>query len=250
MLKNLAEIAIEAELASAKALERAAAIADRDGIPLIEALVSFEKVDELALIGALRKQLRVPLADPASVMVESEALRSLSQDVCRRRRVMPLAVVYEAGEKRLRLAMADPTDPVAIAEVEHRSGLTIVPELMTLSAITEMVSREYKKIVTEVVKRDRRLFGDAAHDATRNATASRPTIGGAATSGAAAIDAARAKMSDSDNPKTIPFHRISDEAELAVRFNALLRLLIENKIISEDEFEDEVRDLLRELSES
>ena len=56
-------------------------------------------------------------------------------------------------------------------------------------------------------------------------------------------------MSDSDNPKTIPFHRISDEAELTVRFNALLRLLIENKIISEDEFEDEVKDLLRELEE-
>ncbi len=53
-------------------------------------------------------------------------------------------------------------------------------------------------------------------------------------------------MSD-DNPKTIPFHRISDETEITVRFNALLRLLVENRIISEDKFEDEVCALLKEL---
>jgi len=236
VLKNLAEIAIEAELASPKALERAAAVADRDGIPLIEALVRGEKVDELALIGAMRKQLRVPLVDPAAVTVESEALRSLSKDVCRRRRVMPLAVVYEAGEKRIRLAMADPTDPVAIAEVEHRCGLTIMPQLMTLSAIEEMVDREYKKIVTEVMKRDRRLFGESATNARAIGTAQGKII------------MSENDGNDGDIPKTIPFHRISDEAEITVRFNALLRLLVENKIISEDEFEDEVRDLLKELN--
>lgn len=232
MLKTLAEIALESELATSKTLDRAAAIADREDLPLVEALVRDGKVDEVALLAALRKRLRVPIADPASVKVESEALRSLSVDVCRRRRVMPLAVVYEQGEKRLRLAMADPTDPVAIAEVEHRSGLTIVPELMTLSAIKEMVEDEYKKIVTEVVKRDRRLFGADAEPVKSSGSSG--------------------SMDDKkpdDNPKTVPFHRISDEAEISVRFTALLRLLIENKIISEDEFEDEVRDLLKELAE-
>ncbi len=228
MLKNLAEIVLESELASPKVLERAAAIADRKDIPLIEALIVDEKVDEIALIGALRKQLRVPLADPADVSVESEALRSLSKDVCRRRRVMPLAITYEAGEKRLRLAMADPTDPVAIAEVEHRCGLTIVPELMTLSAIMEMVDTEYKKFVTEVMKRDSRLFGESL---------------------SSAVESVASKMSsDTDPSKTIPFHRVSDEAELSVRVNALVQLLIENNLISEDDYEDKVRELLKEQS--
>jgi hypothetical protein len=51
-------------------------------------------------------------------------------------------------------------------------------------------------------------------------------------------------------PKTVPYHRISDEADLAERFEALLRLLVENKIISEDEFEEEVRQLLKERDRS
>ncbi len=235
MLKNLAEIALDADLASSKALERAAVIADGRGIPLVEALITHENVDELALIRALRKQLRVPLADPADVKIESEALRSLSKDLCQRRRVMPLAISYEAGDKRLRLAMADPTDPVAIAEVEHRSGMTIVPELMTLSAIIEMVDTEYKKIVTEVMKRDKQLFGAAtdspASDIKTTKMESLPEL-----------SAPRI-----DPTKTVPYHRVSDEAELNVRFEALLQLLIENKVISEDAFEEQVRELLKEI---
>lgn len=223
MLKSLAEIALEARLASDEALERAAAASDRDGLPLVEHLVREADIDQVSLVAALRKQLRVPVADPATAGADPEALRTLSRDVCRRRRVMPLAVFYEGGERKLRLAMADPTDAVAVAEVEHRTGLEVRPVLMTLSAITEMVDREYKKIVTEVMRRDRSPSLDVA--ARKQPAMSSET---------------------SDSPKTAPYHRISDEADLSERFEALLRLLVENKIISEDEFEDEVRQLLKE----
>lgn len=220
MLKTLAEIALEADLASEEALQRAVVASDRDGKPLVEHLVREAEIDEVALVAALRKQLRVPLADPATVKVEPEALRALSRDVCRRRRVIPLAVTFEAGDRKLRLAMADPTDAIALAEVEHRTGLDIQPELMTLSAITELVDVEYKKIVTEVIRRSRDT--EKAPPAPANDAPREPT------------------------PGTVPFHRISDEAGLTERFEALLRLLFENKIISEDEFEDQVRQLIRE----
>lgn len=220
MLKTLAEIALEAKLASRDALERAVVASDRDGKPLVEHLVREAAIDEVALVAALRRQLRVPLADPATVKVEADALRTLSQDVCRRRRVIPLAVVYEAGDRKLRLAMADPTDAIALAEVEHRTGLDIQPELMTLSTITEMVEQEYRKIVTEVMRRNRTAEEQTAMSPPRDAP--------------------------DEAPQTVPYHRISDEAGLGERFEALLRLLIENKIISEDEFEDEVRQLLKE----
>jgi hypothetical protein len=215
-VKTLAEIALEAELASSDALERAVVASDRDGLPLVEHLVREAEIDEVALVAALRRGLRVPTPDPATVKVEPDALRTLSQDVCRRRRVMPLSVFYDGEDRKLRLAMADPTDAIALAEVEHRTGLDILPELMTLSAITEMVEVEYGKIVTEVMRRDRK-------------------------------QPAMSSSRDEDNaPKTVPYHRISDEADLAERFEALLRLLVENKIISEDEFEDQVRQLLKE----
>lgn len=232
VLNTLAEIALDAGLTSAEALERAAAASDRDGLPLVEHLVREAAIDEVALIAALRKRLRIPLADPASASPEPEALRTLSRDVCRRRRVMPLGLIYEGGERLLRLAMADPTDAVALAEVEHRTGLEVTPELMTLSAITEMVDREYGKIVTEVMRRGRAAGGDEDTGAGDE------------------LGAVPEASAEPDAPKTVPYHRISDEADLSERFAALLHLLIENKIISEDEFEEEVRQLLKERDRS
>jgi hypothetical protein len=103
---------------------------------------------------------------------------------------------------------------------------------MTLSAITEMVDREYGKIVTEVMRRGRAAGGDED-------TGTGDELG--------AVPEASAEP---DAPKTVPYHRISDEADLSERFAALLHLLIENKIISEDEFEEEVRQLLKERDRS
>jgi hypothetical protein len=247
VLKRLAEIVIDAKLASREQVVRAARLAEERRIPLIAALVRQEGMDELALVAAIRRQVRVPLLDPALVEHDPEALRELSQDTCRRLGVMPLAVSsYDSDSRTLQLAMADPTDAVAVAEVEHITGCQIEGHLMPLSAIEELVQKGYRSFVTEVM---RRASGDATQPIpsalmqvqdTRRVYAPdvvevRDTLG----------EALAASEPGEAPPTTVPFHRLSDEASLELRHRALLELLMQKNLVTEAEYEEQIRLLMK-----
>jgi hypothetical protein len=231
--RSLAEIVLEEGLATAASLEKAAAAADRDGTPLVCALVRECGLDEVALVAALRRHIRVTTADPATVAPEPEAVRELQRDVCRRQRVAPLSISSYGREGRvLRLAMADPTDTVAVAEVEHVTGCRVEPVLMTVSAVEELVEKTYRALVTEVMKR----MGEAGPPPARAARAKAGAEGAAA--------AGRGGKSPGA-PITVPFHKLSEEADVETRLRAVIRLLVAKQVVTEDELEEEVRRLLR-----
>jgi hypothetical protein len=232
--RTLAEIVLEEGLATASSVLRAAEVADRDGIPLVVALVRECAIDEVAMVAALRRHVRVALADPATVASEPDAVRELARDVCQRLRVVPLAVSSYDGRRRLlRLAVADPTDAVAMAEIEHHTGCQLEPVLMTLSAIEELVDKAYRHFVTEVMPRDSKRQLAAA---------------------VAAFKAREAFGTVSDEttpaPATVPYHRLSDEAELEIRLRAVMNLLLEKQVFTEDELEEMVRQLMRQRDSS
>lgn len=237
MPKPLAEIAIDAGLVDRDQVVEAAQHADETGEPLIVALIRGCGIDELALVAAVRRQMRVPLSDPAHVKLDPDALREIPRDACRRLRVLPLSVaVYDRGPRLLRVAMADPTDTVAIAEIEHISGCRIEVTLMPLSAIEEMVEKGYRAFVTEVMQRAPARAGNV-----RSGFPISPVT----------TPSARAGGTDDDEaaPATMPFHRLSEEAHITLRHQALLDLLVEKKIISEDEYEEQVRQLMKQRAD-
>lgn len=230
MPKPLAEIAIDADLVTREQVTRAADRADETGVPLVVALIRELGVDELALVGAIRRQIRVPLTDPASAKLDPDALRELSRDVCRRLRVLPLSIsVYDRGPRLLRVAMADPTDGVAIAELEHLTGCRVEVTLMPLSAIEEMVERGYRAVVTEVLKRQAPVFGSGSGAGTARKLDGDPS-------------------DDGPQPATMPFHRLSDEADVGTRLQALLDILLDRGVISDDEYEERIRQLMKRQS--
>src|SRR3954447_22212228 len=98
-MKTLAEIAIEAGLVTKDSAVKAGRIAAMKQQPLVHVLIRELGVDEVALIGALRKQTRVPLIDPKDVQVDPEALRLVAKDVCARLRVLPLALTHDGATK-------------------------------------------------------------------------------------------------------------------------------------------------------
>jgi len=223
--KSLAEIVIDEELASPEDVDSAAEVSDRKGSPLVTVLIRDFSVDEVNVVAAMKRHLRVPLLDPDSVTVEPEALRVLPHEVCKRLRVVPLSVAdYNSGPRLLRVAMADPTDRVSVAEVEHHSGCRVEAALMTLSAVEEMVEKVYKRFVTQVIQRGK---------------------AGTSLSAAGKTEASAERTEPENKPSTVPFHRITDDAELSVRHRALIELLLEKHIISEDEYEEQVRLLMK-----
>jgi type IV pilus assembly protein PilB len=212
----LAEIVLDSGLASQEDLRRAAEEADTRKTPLVVVLIRDYGVDELAMLRALKKATRVPVTDPANTEVDTEALRQISREDCRRLRVAPLSLqVFASGPSTMRIAMADPTDAVLIAEVEHLSRTRVEPTLMTLSAVEELVEKSYGQFVTEVM--------------TRKKPGTVPL---------------EARVSQT----TVPFLRVIDEADASVRLDALMKLLIEKELITEDEYEEAVRVVLKSRS--
>jgi hypothetical protein len=153
-------------------------------------------------------------------------------DVCRRLRALPLAVLSHGDRRVIRVAMADPTDGAALAELENLTGCEIAVTLTTLSAIEESIEDGYRAFVTEVVPRKKPFGGSLAVATQPMARGARPVDDGS--EGA---------------PATIPYHRLSDEADLALRHQALLALLYSKQLVTEDEYEEAVRDLLKRRAE-
>ncbi len=158
MPKTLAEIAIEAGLVNKANAARAGKLAEERKQPLVVVLVRELGIDEVALVGALRKQTRVPLIDVAAIQIDPEALRLVSRDTCARLRVLPLGLSIEGTSRVLRVAMADPTDTAAVAEIESITRCEIDIAALPLSAIDELVDKGYRSINTAVVTRGGTMF--------------------------------------------------------------------------------------------
>jgi hypothetical protein len=215
-VKTLAEIAIEAGLVTKDNAVKAGRIAAQRQQPLVHVLIRELGVDEVALIGALRKQTRVPLIDPADVEVDADALRLVARDVCYRLRVLPLAVATDGAAKVLRIAMADPTDASAILELEHITHCEIEVTALPLSAIEELVEKGYKGISTLVVQRTR---------TTSNLSRKTPI----------AIDVATLSESEVSVTAQIPLDSMKPDPGLEARFAALCQLLVAKGLVTEAE---------------
>jgi hypothetical protein len=230
-VKTLAEIAIEAGLVTKASASRAGRLAEQRKQPLVTVLIRELGVDEVALIGALRKQTRVPLLDPAQIQIDPDALRLVSRDVCTRLRVLPLQVGTDGSTKVLRVAMADPTDTSAVLELEELSQCEIEVTALPLSAIEELVEKGYKQFSTAVVHRPRPLSDNLF--VTSRARTPVPDVG---------------HESEISVTAQIPLISLTSElrgeSDLEARFTALCQLLVTKGVISESE----LADLLKKLT--
>src|SRR5262249_61100421 len=128
---------IDAGLITKAIAAKAGKLAEERDQPLVVVLIRELGVDEVALIAAMKKQMRVPIVDPGEIQVDPEALRQLPRDVCSRLRVLPLSLTADLNGKVLRLAMADPTDPATIAEIEQLAHCDIDVSALPLPATQE-----------------------------------------------------------------------------------------------------------------
>jgi MshEN domain len=200
---------------------RAGRTAEERKQPLVVALVRELNVDEVALVGAMRKQMRVQVIDPAGIQVDPEALRVLPRDVCFRLRVLPLAITPDGNSKVLKLAMADPTDTAAVAEVEQLTHCDIDVSALPLSAIEELVDKGYKQVNTVVTRRG----GKVALGIPRPISGDEP--------------------SEVSVTAQIPLSALQavGESDLELRLNALTQVLVSKGLITEADLSDALRKL-------
>lgn len=253
MPKRLAEIVIDTGLASRDEVLRIVKLAEQRKMPLVAALVREGGVDELALVAAVRRQIRASLVDPGQIHQDPEAMRELPREVCWRLKVMPLSLAnFDESHKVLSLAMADPTDALAIAEVEHITGCQVEPSLMPLSAVEELVETGYRSQITAVFPRKRVIYSaPAAREpaAPSRTDKEKPTSAPDFLVSQPQLPTEDAKASGSSVVRTVPFHRVTSEASLELRHQALLALLVKKNLLSEEEYTEQVRELMKQRNE-
>jgi len=104
-----------------------------------EILVDMRMVDQDVLIDFLSKQLKIPRIALPEVEIEPSALDQLPAEFCRKNLVCPIAI----ENNKYKIALADPMNIFLIDEIEHRTGMKVVPNLEAAQIIRSTLEKVY-----------------------------------------------------------------------------------------------------------
>lgn len=138
--KKLGEIFIESGVLTEKTVERMLTVSRRLSKRFGTVLEDLELVtgDELAAALAVQYGCRVA-SNFAGYSFSPELLATISVDVAMQNNIFPLKL----DNKRLALAMADPTETRVVRNISANHGLTITPFIATRKEIYAAICRNY-----------------------------------------------------------------------------------------------------------
>ena len=155
---DLGDLLLKEKMVSAEQLQDALDGQRRHGGTLTTALVAAELVSEAEIATLLSRHYGIPWLDLEQFEVDRAILRSILAETARRYQVLPLA----RYGSHLSIAVADPTNLVAIDDIKYRTGkivdLVVVPE----SALEDAIERYYGGAVGGAARRPRLSVGVSA----------------------------------------------------------------------------------------
>ncbi|MGE5509599.1 MAG: type II secretion system ATPase GspE [Chitinophagales bacterium] len=137
--KRLGELLVDAGLLSTEQLEEALTYQKQTGDRLGKILTDREYLSEEQLVEVLEYQLGIPRVDLARTLIGPDVVNLVPAQLARRHLVMPIS----RTDGRLRLAVADPFNIVAIDDVRDVAGLEIELAITTERDIKEAIDRCY-----------------------------------------------------------------------------------------------------------
>lgn len=122
-----------------------AALADQQasGARLGATLVRMGFVDEVTLVRTLAGQLELPVARIRGKRVTPEVLDCIPAELAEKHRCLPLFFKQEGEERALYVAMEDPSDAEALAELERAAGQRLRAVLVAPTELEEALQRHY-----------------------------------------------------------------------------------------------------------
>ncbi|WP_224982167.1 GspE/PulE/PilB domain-containing protein [Geomonas agri] len=138
--KKLGEIFVENGLLTEKTVERMLAVSKKLGKRFGTVLEDLELVTGEELAQALAAQYGCRVASNfAGYSFSPQLLGTISVDVAMQNNIFPLKL----DEKRLALAMADPTETRVVRNISANLGLTITPFIATRKEIYAAICKNY-----------------------------------------------------------------------------------------------------------
>jgi glycosyltransferase XagB len=137
--RRLGELLLATGLITNAQLIEGLRIQERVGGRIGEVLVYAGIVPEDHVVAALAEQLRLPLVDVSKLRPDLDALALVPEPVARRNGFVPLAI----SEHVLYLAMSDPLDDDAVAELRAHTKLPIRIVIASRPGIEQLFQRTY-----------------------------------------------------------------------------------------------------------
>ncbi|AKF07553.1 hypothetical protein [Sandaracinus amylolyticus] len=158
--------------------------------------------------------------------LEHEAVRLVPEEISRRH--LAIVVALEPSGRSVRAAFANPLDERAIADIAAAAGRGVRAMVATVSSIRRALDREYGPDATRVIEAPAGTDDEIAPESTRRVATGRR----------------RATEPPEEVPRTMPVHRLEQEATIEQRHEALLLALIEKGVITRAEYGDALKRLL------
>ncbi len=142
--RKLGEILIEDGKVGREQVERALTAQRGAGKKrrLGEILVEQGALDDVAAARGLARQLDLPYVDPVQQPVDGDAARRLPRRIAESRK----AFAYARLQRGFKVAMADPRNPEALAELEFALGAPVRAEVAAESRVLAAIARHYDAV--------------------------------------------------------------------------------------------------------
>ena len=141
---RLGEILLAERAIDALQLNAALGHQRRWGGKLGKILVTLGFTSERAVVRALSRQLGVPMVDLSSQAVSPAVLSKVPVEICRRHRLLPLAIRRDERGPFLHVAMADPSNLEAIDDLGFLTGLRVEAAVAPEGEIDRAIARHYR----------------------------------------------------------------------------------------------------------
>ena len=154
--KNLEKILLEQKLISPESLSLAKEDAKKNAISLEKALIRQALVNNDKIAAVVAREIGVPFVDLADYTVDKEVIKLIPKEIATKYTLIPL---FKVGNS-LTLAMADPSDIIAIDEAHLISKCDIDTVLSISSAIVTAIDNYYgvkgdiEQIVEDISEED------------------------------------------------------------------------------------------------
>src|SRR5215471_13835137 len=122
-------------------LRKAAEDQKQSGGPLIRHLIKLGCLTEDALLAYLQKEYRLPVANPTTAEISEEAVQLIPHALVSKYHLVPLSLQGSS----LTLAMADPSNFVAVDEVKFLTGYDVKVTVATVSSIQQAIEQYYDR---------------------------------------------------------------------------------------------------------
>src|SRR6266513_2590636 len=134
--ERIADVFIEEGLLLPNQLEEAIGLQKSEGGRLLKILTDRQFVTEQDMVFSMGRCLNTPPVNLSRLHVPEEVMSLVPREMAKANRLVPIARL----DGKLFVAMADPTNVLAVDDLKRRVQLEIVPMIATERAVIDMLS--------------------------------------------------------------------------------------------------------------